>query len=141
MKRSLVLLGVPLLLVAGVAFVRTARDGAARGAAPLAPRVERMTRVALPRRAAERLAGAIMIATISHADPADFDAGAFRSLRAYLARSFPRAHAALERETVAEHSLLCTWRGSDPSLKPILLAGHLDAVRFYHLLELNAAGG
>jgi carboxypeptidase PM20D1 len=34
----------------------------------------------------------------------------------------------LERETVATYSLLYTWRGTDPSLKPILLAAHLDVV-------------
>ena len=37
-------------------------------------------------------------------------------------------HAQLRRETVGEHSLLYTWDGSDPSLEPILLMGHMDVV-------------
>ncbi|HEU5260007.1 MAG TPA: M20/M25/M40 family metallo-hydrolase [Gemmatimonadales bacterium] len=37
-------------------------------------------------------------------------------------------HSQPERETVRTHSLLYTWRGSDPSLKPILLTGDLDVV-------------
>jgi carboxypeptidase PM20D1 len=34
----------------------------------------------------------------------------------------------LRRETVGSHSLLYTWQGSDTSLNPILLIGHLDVV-------------
>jgi carboxypeptidase PM20D1 len=41
---------------------------------------------------------------------------------------FSRTHAELQRETVGVHSLLYTWPGSDPSLDPILLMGHMDVV-------------
>jgi carboxypeptidase PM20D1 len=78
--------------------------------------------------AAERLAGAIMARTISHSDPSSVEASAFADLHAHLETAFPRIHAALHRETVAEHSLLYRWQGSDPSLAPILLAAHLDVV-------------
>jgi carboxypeptidase PM20D1 len=78
--------------------------------------------------AAQRLAGAIRIPTISHADSASFDAAAFAALHEYLKQQFPRVHAELQRETIATHSLLYTWRGSDPSLKPILLMAHQDVV-------------
>ena len=46
----------------------------------------------------------------------------------YLQRAFPRVHSDLQRETVAKHSLLYTWPGSDPTLKAILLVGHMDVV-------------
>jgi carboxypeptidase PM20D1 len=49
-------------------------------------------------------------------------------MHAYLENAFPEVHSQLERETVRRHSLLYTWRGTDPSLKPILLMGHLDVV-------------
>ena len=78
--------------------------------------------------AADRLAGAIRFATISHADPAAFDQAAFVGLHQYLQREFPQAHAALSREIVANYSLLYKWEGSDPSLKPILLLAHMDVV-------------
>lgn len=84
--------------------------------------------VRVPDGAAERLAGAIRIPTISTEDPATFDPRPFRELHAYLEGAFPRVHAHLRRETVATHSLLYTWNGTDPSLKPILLIGHLDVV-------------
>ena len=84
--------------------------------------------VGVPSGAAERLAGAIRFATISHEDPAHFDSAAFASLHRYLEAQFTRVHSQLRRETVARHSLLYTWQGSDPSLKPILLMGHMDVV-------------
>lgn len=57
---------------------------------------------------------------------------AFAALHAYLAASFPLAHAKLEREKVNDLSLLYRWRGSDPMLPPILLAAHMDVVPAEH---------
>ncbi len=45
-----------------------------------------------------------------------------------LAARYPKAHAAMQREPVGDFSLLYTWKGSDPSLKPILLMAHQDVV-------------
>jgi carboxypeptidase PM20D1 len=84
--------------------------------------------VAIPESAAERLAGSLRFRTISHADPGKTDPAGFPALHAYLAASFPKVHSTLARETVNTHSLLYTWHGSDRSLKPILLMGHLDVV-------------
>jgi carboxypeptidase PM20D1 len=78
--------------------------------------------------AAERLAGALRIPTVSTDDPADFDAEAFRAMHRYLEAAFQRVHAQLRRETVAEHSLLYSWPGSDPALNGVLLLAHLDVV-------------
>src|SRR5918992_1465112 len=122
MKRFLFLLGSVLVLLVGVALIRTLRFRSVQ------PAVERAPEAAIPEGAAERLAGAVRIPTISHEDPSAFDAGAFQALHAYLAAQFPRVHSQLRRETVGTHSLLYTWQGSDSSLKPILLMGHLDVV-------------
>jgi carboxypeptidase PM20D1 len=122
MKRVLFLVASALLLLVGVAAVRTLRFVSTQ------PAVERAPEVAVPPGAAERLAGAVRIATISHEDSAAFDSAAFQALHAYLIAQFPRVHSQLRRETVGTHSLLYTWQGSDPSLKPILLMGHLDVV-------------
>ena len=78
--------------------------------------------------AVRRLAEAVRIRTVSHESPADFDAQPFLAFHAFLERSFPYAHAKLARETVADYSLLYTWRGSDASLDPILLTAHHDVV-------------
>lgn len=78
--------------------------------------------------AAERLSEAVKIQTISTQDAADFDAAPFFAFHDFLAQNFPKTHAALEREIVAEYSLLYTWKGSDASLEPILLTSHIDTV-------------
>lgn len=78
--------------------------------------------------AAQRLAGAIRWPSVTHQDPAQLDAAAFGGLHEYLRASYAPLHAALERETVSGWSLLYTWRGRNPALRPVLLAAHLDVV-------------
>ena len=92
------------------------------------PAVTAAPQVAVAKAAAERLAGAIRIPTISAEEAATFDADAFRRLHAYLQTAFPRVHSQLRREIVGTHSLLYTWQGTDSSLDPILLIGHMDVV-------------
>jgi carboxypeptidase PM20D1 len=121
MKKLLLVVGCALALVVGVVHARTTRFRPVRPAVAPAPDVP-------IRGAAERLGASIRFATISHEDSAAFDPEAFRGLHAYLQTAFPRVHSQLPRESVATHSLLYTWQGSDPSLKPILLMGHLDVV-------------
>jgi carboxypeptidase PM20D1 len=78
--------------------------------------------------AAERLAGALRIATISHEDPADFDGEPFLQFHTYLEETFPNVHSTLTWETVNEYSLLYRWEGSDHSLAPIAVLAHMDVV-------------
>lgn len=76
----------------------------------------------------ERLAGALRFPTISNQESGPFDPAPFLELHGYLASAYPATHAALQREIVGGYSLLYTWTGTDPSLDPILLMGHLDVV-------------
>jgi carboxypeptidase PM20D1 len=78
--------------------------------------------------AAQRLAGALRFQTISQREGAPTHEAEFTALRAYLEQSFPRVQGDLRREVVGDHSLLYEWRGRNPSLPPVLLAGHLDVV-------------
>jgi len=78
--------------------------------------------------AAERLAGALQIQTISPENPADFDSVPFLEFHAYLEETFPNVHSTLTWETVNEYSLLYRWEGTDPSLEPIALLAHIDVV-------------
>ncbi|HEX2080523.1 MAG TPA: M20 family peptidase [Longimicrobium sp.] len=120
-KLAFALLAVLALLVA-VVLVRTARFGTREAAVPAA------APYTPPAGAAERLAEAVRIPTISHEDPARFDAAAFTAFHELLRARFPRVHARLRRETVAGYSLLYTWPGADPGLPPLLLMGHMDVV-------------
>jgi len=78
--------------------------------------------------AAERLAAAIRIPTVSEQATGTADPRTLIELHAYILRSFPRVHAVLRREVVGEHSLLYTWQGERGDLKPIALLAHMDVV-------------
>lgn len=120
-KRLLTSAGVALMALAAIVSARTA---------PYMPSSEpphEAVKRTVPAGAAERLAGAIRIATLSQADGTT-DLTTFQRLHGHLKRAFPRVHSTLQREIVNRHSLLFTWRGADASLKPILLMGHLDVV-------------
>jgi carboxypeptidase PM20D1 len=122
MRKFFLLLGAASVLSVAFAIGVTARYESTQ------PFVHPVAEVAIPEGAADRLAGSLRIQTISSEDPAALDPRAFSALHHYLQTAFPRVHARLARETVGTHSLLYTWPGSDSSLKPILLIGHLDVV-------------
>ncbi|PTX20077.1 carboxypeptidase PM20D1 [Pontibacter mucosus] len=77
---------------------------------------------------AEKLATAIRFKTISALEPEDFQYGEFSKLHAYLADAFPLAHDRLQVEVINDYSLLFTWQGQNPSLKPVLFMAHMDVV-------------
>ena len=81
-----------------------------------------------PSGAVERLAGAIRIPTVSPSDSMQRDSAAFRAMHEYLAHSFPRVYASVTHEVVGRDALLFEWKGSDPSLAPVVLMGHMDVV-------------
>jgi carboxypeptidase PM20D1 len=78
--------------------------------------------------AAERLAGAVRLKTITYDNKPDASAAEFVKLHGYLETSFPLTHRTLKREIVGGYSLLYTWQGSDASAKPIMLMAHSDVV-------------
>ena len=133
MRKFLLLLATSLVLLGGVTVVLTARYVSKQSA--VTPAAD----IAIPAGAAERLSGAIRIPTISTDDSAAFDADAFGMFHAYLQTAFPLVHSLLRRESVGSHSLLYTWEGTNPSLNPILLAGHMDVVPIESGTEENWA--
>jgi carboxypeptidase PM20D1 len=76
--------------------------------------------------AAERLAGAIRIPTVSEQEAGKTNLQTFIELHAYIERAFPKVHAVLKREVVGEYSLLYTWQGQRNDLKPIAVLAHMD---------------
>ena len=114
-------------LVAAVVAVRTATY-VAPGALD-ADRVELAPPVPVDAgRAAQRLAEAVSIRTVSHQDPAANDWAEWERLRAWLRDTYPSFHSVATLELVAGHTLLYTWAGSDPALAPIVLLAHHDVV-------------
>jgi len=84
-------------------------------------------------KAARDLSGAIPYRTISWgpegtAGERQATQDAFVAFHAYLEKTFPQVYAKLDHEVVGANNLLFTWKGSDPSLKTIVLLGHQDVV-------------
>lgn len=77
---------------------------------------------------AERLGLAVQQRTVSYHETEKVDANAFLGLHRLFQTLYPQVHAKLKKELVNEYSLLYTWEGKDPSLKPIMLTSHLDVV-------------
>lgn len=77
---------------------------------------------------AGRLARAVQFKTVSYQDHDKVDFTQFEALRQFLETSYPRVHASLKHEVVADHSLLYAWEGSQPALPPVLLLAHQDVV-------------
>jgi carboxypeptidase PM20D1 len=123
LRRLLLALLAIVALLAAVVVVRTHL---------VASKVQRPAPVQLPAVAknalAEHLSRAIQFKTISNQDPKEVDRAAFVALHDYLKETFPNLHRTLTQETVGDLSLLYTWMGSDPSLKPALLMAHQDVV-------------
>jgi len=124
-----VLLGLLVVLIALVAtvLVRTFTYGGASQAMqvelPEPPEISDVD-------AADRLAQALRIRTITVApgDPRPGNEGPWLELHDWLEQTYPAAHAAMTRETVADFTLLYTWPGSDADLEPVLLMAHQDVV-------------
>ncbi len=123
MRKWLMGTAAALLLLTAVLAVNVLR---LPSASPAPARVTLPGIAAAP--AAQRLAGALRIRTISFEDPKRINYASFDALAAYFARQFPRVHRTLKRERVNRYSLLYTWPGTDPKVKPILLLAHLDVV-------------
>ena len=123
LRRALAAVFVVLLALSAVVLVRTWAFRSKQVHPPAA------AEVAVDARAvADRLGRAVRFKTVSYEEPARFDTEAFRGLHQFLEEAYPRVHANLKREVVAEYSLLYTWPGSDPSLPPVLLMAHQDVV-------------
>ena len=118
----LALLGLAVLLAAAVA-ANTLRQGSRQLEVPPAPPL-----VVDEAGAAARLSEAIRARTVSSQEDPEANADQFRQLHALLQERYPKLHAVAQREVVGGLSLLYTWKGSDPSLPPILLMAHQDVV-------------
>ena len=108
-----------VLVILGNTFLMTSKQAPAVPAMDI--RVDRD-------RAAQHLSSAVQFQTVSHGDPALDQAGEFSGLHRYLEQTYPAVHRVLTREVVGGSSLLYTWQGRDPALKPILLLAHMDVV-------------
>ena len=76
----------------------------------------------------ERLSKAIQIPTVSKDDPAEVDPQPFIAFHHFLKENYPQVHANAELKKINDYSLIYKFIGTNSSLKPILLMGHMDVV-------------
>jgi carboxypeptidase PM20D1 len=125
MKRLLLAVVALFAVLCVVLAANTARLRSHAAPSPITPIVVSVDSAG----AIARLAGAVKFPTVSFEEGTQPpDSAAFRALHEYLRVSFPLVHQKLTRETVAGLSLLYTWRGTDSTLAPVVLMGHLDVV-------------
>ncbi|MFQ6116332.1 MAG: M20 family peptidase, partial [bacterium] len=125
MKKVLFVIGVGFVLLISVLLIRTARFTFT--SKPV--QVQSVTDITLNNElTAQHLAEALRFKTISYQDSTKFNGKAFQALHDFLEKAFPNVHSSLKKEIINSYSLLYTWQGSDPSVKPILLMAHQDVV-------------
>ena len=128
LKKILTGLGALVVLVVGIVLFRTFTYGGT----PVGERIDLPDVPAISADlAAEHLGEAIRFQTITlvGGDPRPGNEGPWLDLHAWLETTYPAAHAAMTKEIVpGTYTLLYTWQGSDPSLKPLLLMAHQDVV-------------
>jgi carboxypeptidase PM20D1 len=128
MKKLLKFLGLALLVLLAVVLVRTILIPS-KQMGPLPHTAESVN----AQKVAQDLAGVIPFRTVSWgpegtSDQRQATQNAFVALHTYLEKTFPQVYAKLDHEAIGANNLLFTWKGTDPSLEPILLLGHQDVV-------------
>lgn len=76
----------------------------------------------------QHLSEAVRFQTISFSEDSEPDSASFNGFHRFLESTFPLVHQNLDLEKVNQYSLLYTWKGTDPSKKPLILMSHQDVV-------------
>lgn len=128
MIRNIVLALLAIIVaVIGVVIVRTATFGGTNTNSyvtlPEVPDFDSDT-------VASHLTDVLKIKTITlvAGDPRPGLEGPWKELEAYLEATYPDLHAVATKTHIADLTLLYEWKGSDPSLDPILMMAHQDVV-------------
>ena len=128
MGRIILVVGFVVVALAAVVIVRTMMVPAyvASTAAPPASKFDAA-------KVAARLSEAVKFRTISWqagapAEDVAASHAAFVAFRDWIAVTYPQFSQTATREIVSDYTLLFTWAGSDPTLKPVLLMSHMDVV-------------
>lgn len=77
---------------------------------------------------ARHLAGMIPFRTIAYREQEQTDGAPFLALHEYLENTYPLVHRTLEKEIIADYSLLYRWPGTDSAKQPVLFMAHQDVV-------------
>ncbi|MCA6075271.1 M20 family peptidase [Fulvivirga sedimenti] len=90
--------------------------------------VDPVPKIDIPASAKEHMSQAITIPTVSNEDPSKIDSAAFFRFHEFIKTTYPLADSLLGITKINTFSLIYEWKGTDPSLKPVILMGHMDVV-------------
>lgn len=121
-RSILLLLGTGFVLLIAVLLFNTFR------AKPWPVMPSPAAQAPLPDSAAQHLSRAIQIPTISISDSSAVDTAAFKLFGSFIDQSYPLIHTHLSKTVIKDFSYVYEWKGSDPSLLPIILMSHYDVV-------------
>jgi carboxypeptidase PM20D1 len=76
----------------------------------------------------DHLSTAIKFPTISYSPESPVDTSAFTGYMNFISKTYPQINNKLTKEVFNNFSLLYTWKGRNPSLKPVILMAHFDVV-------------
>lgn len=123
LKKVLKILSIIIIITVSISLVRTF--------SVKSKQVENVEQVNLDidmDSASKNLSKALQCRTISYTDPDEFDYDEFLKLHDLIDEMYPEVKKNLDKEIINNYSLLYKWTGSDESLKPIILCGHMDVV-------------
>ena len=76
----------------------------------------------------DHLSGAVKFPTVSYSTESPVDTAAFSGYMNFITKAYPLITDRLNKEIFNNFSILYTWKGKDPSLKPVILMAHYDVV-------------
>ena len=125
MKKIALLIGVFLVLLAGLLFYRAATV--------FSNTQYQVTEALVPQQLDEaavvaRFSQAIQIPTISYDDRSQFDQQAFEDFHQFLNQAYPLVAQHAQLSKIAGYSLVYHLQGQNSALKPVLYMGHMDVV-------------
>ncbi len=90
--------------------------------------VEAAIPVKIDKSAIQNFSKALQIKTVSPENTVDFDSVEFEKFNTFVSETYPLMDSLLEKKIFNSFSHLYHWPGTDASLKPIVMMGHLDVV-------------
>jgi carboxypeptidase PM20D1 len=124
MKKLGIALGLVLLALAAVIVIKTYTHPFAKLSADQPEPVK----VPVSEQSVKRFASGLQFETVSYIDSTENPFPVYDSFRVYLREAYPRVFSNLQDTLINGHQLLLVWKGSNPSLKPLLFMSHYDVV-------------
>jgi carboxypeptidase PM20D1 len=121
-KKIFKTIGIILLILIGVVLFNTVTYKSKQ------VQIETIAPVTINENCIQHLSDAVKIKTVSYDDATQFDSISFKRLISFLKKTYPLADSMLNKKLINNYSLLYKWEGKNPSLKPIVLMGHMDVV-------------